>query len=144
MTAPGSGVLNFVSTTPGVPLNLQQAVNSVPDLSSTAVVIITANVTSGELRKVTGVNYDKQFFNIESPFSVALVGVPLLVVKKDQFTKVHLVNTGGADGLVDGNIVVSGQNVPLNRDVSNRKGDEFVDPVIVDGTGTEFKILEIK
>ncbi|MHA2403713.1 MAG: hypothetical protein ACXADH_12030 [Candidatus Kariarchaeaceae archaeon] len=144
VTAPGAGVLQFVAVIAGIPFTLLQAVNVAPDLASTVVTTNTANVTILEVREIKNISFSSQIMSINAPFSSAIVAQPLLVVKQAQLKTLAIINNGGTDAVVDGNPLPPNKSANFNRDSSNIGGDEYIDPVIIDGTGTTVAVLKIK
>jgi len=99
---------------------------------------------NNELREIIGISTSFDVMNINAPFSAPVVAANLEVVKKAQIKTLSLRNDGGAVALVDGNPLPNGGSITFNRDSSNIGGDEYIDPVIVDGTGTSVAVLVIK
>lgn len=97
-----------------------------------------------EIRKITGVSYDSQVLNIDSPFTVDLSGAPLLVVKKAQLKRLSIKNDGGAPALVDGNLFTDSSFATFDTDSANNGADQHIDPVVIDGSGTSISILKIQ
>jgi len=102
------------------------------------------NQAQGELRKIVGKSYSSEILNIDVPFTIALAGAPLVIVKAGQVKAVSLSNVGGVSGTIDGEIIDVLQTISFGRNESGTGGDEYIDPVIVDGTGTKIQILKTK
>lgn len=102
------------------------------------------NQAQGELRKITGKSYSSEILNIDTPFTADLVGQPLTIVKAAQVKSITLLNNGAAPGTIDGQTIAVFQTISFGRNESGTGGDEYIDPVIVDGTGTSIQILKTK
>jgi len=102
------------------------------------------NQAQGELRKIIGKSYSSEILNIDSPFTLDLAAAPLVVVKANQVKSVSLSNVGAAVGTIDGEIIAVLQTISFGRNESGVGGDEYIDPVIVDGTGTSIQTLKTK
>ncbi len=102
------------------------------------------DAAQGEIRKIVSSSYSSQLLEIDTPFTADLAAVALVIVKAGKILSVSFANSGAANGLIDGNAIIPFQTMTMKRDVSNRKGDEHIDPVIVDGTGTTIEVLNIK
>jgi len=102
------------------------------------------NQVQGELRKIVGKSYSSEILNIDSPFTTDLAGEPLVIVKANQIKSVSLSNIGGAAGTVDGEVIAILQTLSFGRNESGTGGDEYIDPVIINGTGTSIQILKTK
>ncbi len=99
---------------------------------------------NNELRRIESVSTSFQVMNVNAPFTAPVVAAALEVVKKAQLKTLAIINNGAVDATVDGNPLGPNKSANFNRDSSNIGGDEFIDPVIIDGTGTTVGILEIK
>ena len=100
------------------------------------------NQTLGELRKIVGKSYSSEILNIDAPFSAPLVGQPLVIVKAGQYKHITFLNNGAAVGTLDGEDIVVFQTISFGRNESGTAGDEYIDPVVVDGTGTSIQTLK--
>lgn len=99
---------------------------------------------NNELREIKSISISFQVLNVNAPFTAPVVAAAFEVVKKAQIKTLSLRNNGGAAAIVDGNTLPNGGSITFNRDSSNIGGDEFIDPVIVNGTGTSVAVLKIQ
>lgn len=95
-------------------------------------------VTNNEVRRVQKV-FDNTTLSIDSAFTAALVGAAVVVVRS-RAKQVSLGNAGGADGTLDGVVMEAGETVTYPKSNKNPDGSDFIDPIIVDATGTRVKV----
>lgn len=99
-----------------------------------------------EIRQVTAIT-DDTHATIDRPFTANLAALSAVIVTpKSNYTEISLVipPTSG-NGLVDGVVFYAG--VPMNfskasRDESSQR--DFIDPLIIDGAGTNVMVIGIK
>lgn len=97
-----------------------------------------------ELREIMSISISFQVLNINAPLTAPAVAAAFEVVKQAQLKTLAIINNGGTDAVVDGNPLPPNKSANFNRDSSNIGGDEYIDPVIIDGTGTTVAVLKIK
>ena len=97
-----------------------------------------------EYRQIIGINEmksDSKHIVVDSPFTSPLAAIDLLIVPRTNKRQVSVANTGAANGEINGTPFLIGasrsvgveNNIPVN-------GLGFIDPVVLDATGTTFKI----
>jgi hypothetical protein len=95
-------------------------------------------VTNNELRVVTDVR-DDLFLTIDSAFTADIAGATLTVVRS-RAKQVSLANAGGAAATIDGVTFAVGESVTYPKSNKNPDGKDFIDPLLVNGTGTTIKV----
>lgn len=98
------------------------------------------DLAQDEVRKVMNIRSDT-FLTIDSAFTIDLAALTALVVVRSRAKMISITNAGGADGDVDGVALVSGETVSFPKSNKNPDGKDFIDPLIVDPTGTTIKVL---
>jgi len=95
-------------------------------------------VTNNELRIVTDVR-DNLFLTIDSAFSADIGGATLTVVRS-RAKQISLANAGGATATIDGTTMAVGESVTYPKSNKNPDGKDFIDPLLVNATGTTVKV----
>lgn len=100
------------------------------------------DLAQDECRKVMDIR-DDEFLTIDSAFTGAVVGIAL-VVTRSRAKQVSVANVGGANGTSDGANIVPAQTLNYGKADKNPDGKDFIDPIIVDPTGTTIQIEILK
>ena len=97
-----------------------------------------------EVRKILSISDRLQVFHLEKAFSVDLAAINLVKVPASQLEEISLSNVGAAPGTIDKNEFGAGELAIFKKDSNFRGQRGFVDPKVVDGTGTKIRQLRIK
>jgi hypothetical protein len=84
-----------------------------------------------ELKEIIGVSYDRETLNVDSAFSVPLVGAALNVVPKSEYEEISVSNVGNMDTTIDGEVFVKG--LSASWDKAEKMPGSTVDPLVLDG-----------
>jgi hypothetical protein len=104
------------------------------------------SLSASEIRKIVTIT-DALTAIIDYPFTVDLAPATALVVipHPTNIVEISWLNTGGASGSIDGIAVVQNEYGCWGKNSRERESNrDFIDPIIVDGTGTTIKILTLK
>lgn len=101
------------------------------------------SLAQDEVRKIMNIR-DDGFMTIDSPFTADLAALTALVVCRSRAKLVSITNVGGAPGAVDGVSIEIGETVSFPKSSKNPDGKDFIDPLIVEPSGTTIKVLILK
>lgn len=104
------------------------------------------DAAQAEVRRIGSISKTEttQLLNIDTPFSVNLSAIPLVVIPAPEIFSLTLyIKAGGVDGLVDGNTLPSGLKMTIGSSDGPKRGKSPIDPVVVNGAGTSIAVLEI-
>lgn len=101
------------------------------------------HIAQDEVRKIV-TRRDDLFLAIDSPFSSDMTLSTAFQVVRSRVKQMSLANSGAGDATIDGNPFMSGETVSFSKSGKNPNGSDFIDPVIVDATGTTVKVEILK
>jgi hypothetical protein len=99
-----------------------------------------------ELRQITGV-FDDTSLEITHGFTVELAAAPIIVTPKSDLVEISaVIPTGSAPGEIDGKVLYAGLGMSWGKASRERSHapTDFVDPIIINGTGTTIVLLTLK
>lgn len=84
--------------------------------------------------------YLKEAFTADIAAPIALEGVP-----DSNYEEISLLNAGAGGATIDGNPLAGGEDVSFDKKAADTRGRKgFISPKVVDGTGTQVRVLTIR
>lgn len=101
------------------------------------------DITNDECRYVT-TRRDDTYLAIDSPFTSDFAPGTTLQVVRSRAKEISVANEGAAAGTVDGSAFEADSILTFSKAAKNPDGNDFIDPIFVDGTGTSIAVLITK
>ena len=99
------------------------------------------NPTASEVRQVRSVSESGEWLYLEKAFSANITtGIALQVVPSPINRVVSIANIGSANGTVDGETFIPTQSATDDRTSMAGRLQEYVDPIVLNGSGTELQV----
>lgn len=99
-----------------------------------------------EVRQVVAVSSRIEVLHLEKPFTLDIGGaIALEVVRDSEIEELSLlIDAGLADGTINNVPFPAGIPVTFKKEAPTRGRKGFIDPKVIDGTGTTVRVLTIK
>ena len=102
------------------------------------------DAAQAEMRQIKDISPSLEVIVLTEAFSVDLVGIALVGVPRSEFEELSIENTGAAAGKINNKNIKSGGIAEWKTNNVSRGQQGFIDPKVVDGTGTELQVLFLK
>ncbi len=96
----------------------------------------------GEVRRIKSIDDRTELIELEEAFTADIAAAINLQIIRDSIIKsLSISNVGLADGVLNNNPIKPGEAIGVVIRDKNKRG---VDPQVINGTGTELKILKVR
>lgn len=103
------------------------------------------DAAQNEIRQIKSISERTEVFHLTRAFSVDLAAIAAVRVPESDLQELSLSNDGAAAGAIDGNTFPSGKIATFDKkNTVNMGANRFIDPKVVDGTGTSIAVLKIR
>lgn len=101
------------------------------------------DITNDEIRKVV-TRRDDTYLAIDSPFTSDIAAGHDVRVVRSRAKEISVSNEGAANGEVDNQVFLRGASLTFSKSSKTPNGSDFIDPILVDATGTTIMVSILK
>jgi len=99
-----------------------------------------------EVRQIKSISNRLEVIHLEKAFTADIAApIALESVPDSDLEELGFLNSGAGDATIDGNVLAPGEDVSFDKKAADTRGRKgFISPKVIDGTGTEVRVLIIR